>query len=56
MNNCKNCSNAIFNQLWGEYRCDANDRTCTRSELTEGCPYWKEKTNEKRNEKGNTEH
>lgn len=21
MNNCKSCKNAIFNELWGDYKC-----------------------------------
>ena len=43
MINCKNCEHAIFDQLWGEYKCGKYDRTCTRSEVESGCEQWKEK-------------
>lgn len=43
MNGCKNCGNAIFNPVFGDYKCYVKERGCSRGELENGCPEWSEK-------------
>lgn len=47
MNNCRNCEHAIFDEEWGEFKCEVHKRTCTAYETKlGGCNNWKErKTN-----------
>lgn len=35
--NCSSCSNALWDDLWGEYKCKEKQRTCTSSEIAMGC-------------------
>jgi hypothetical protein len=42
-NNCKNCGNAITDRLWGEYKCYVKERTCSPTEVKNGCPDWSKK-------------
>lgn len=46
MNTCKNCEHAIFDQLWGEYKCGLKYRSCSKNERKNGCDSWKEKKND----------
>lgn len=43
MRNCTNCGNAIFDEVWGGYKCHVHTRSCTASEVENGCSYWSEK-------------
>lgn len=37
---CKNCSKALFNELWGEYICSVRKRKATDKELKDGCAWY----------------
>ena len=39
--NCKNCGKAIFDALWGDWKCSVHKRWCRKSELEEGCNDYK---------------
>ena len=41
--NCKNCDDAVFNSIIGEYKCRVKLRFCTRGEMDNGCAFWSEK-------------
>lgn len=41
MPNCTNCSNAIFDTVWGEYKCSIYKRTVYNHEVI-GCKYYNE--------------
>ena len=43
MRNCTNCGNAIFDEVWGGYKCHVHTRSCTVGEVENGCSYWSEK-------------
>lgn len=34
---CKNCNHAIFDDVFGEYKCKKKQRRCTESEMVMGC-------------------
>ena len=40
--NCKTCGNAIFDSVFGEYKCYVKQRSCTPGEVTTGCEDWSE--------------
>lgn len=42
-NNCKNCGNAIRDGIFADYKCYVKERTCTRSEIKNGCSDWSKK-------------
>ena len=39
--NCKTCGKAIFDALWGDWKCSVHKRWCRKSELEEGCDDYK---------------
>ena len=39
--NCKACGKAIFDALWGDWKCSVHKRWCRKSELEEGCNDYK---------------
>lgn len=39
--NCKSCGKAIFDALWGDWKCSVHKRWCRKSELEEGCNDYK---------------
>ena len=41
--NCSNCEHAKYDDIWGEYKCTEYHHRCSKAELDEGCPSWKEK-------------
>lgn len=41
MNNCETCANALFDPLWGEYRCSVTKRKATDEEVKNGCNQYK---------------
>jgi len=38
---CKTCGNAIFDALWGDWKCSVHKRLCRKTELDEGCDKYK---------------
>lgn len=40
MNNCKNCANALYDELWGDYKCSLDG--LFRYGLPKECPDHKE--------------
>lgn len=38
---CKNCGKAIFDALWGDWKCSVHKRWCRKSELEKGCDDYK---------------
>lgn len=41
MKNCKNCKNAIFVELWGEYKCKVRNVTVYKPDDISDCTYHK---------------
>ena len=39
---CETCSKALFDPLWGEYRCSVTKRKAKDEELKYGCAEYKE--------------
>lgn len=39
--NCKSCGKAIFDALWGDWKCSVHKRWCRKSGLEEGCNDYK---------------
>lgn len=39
--NCKTCGKAIFDALWGDWKCSVHKRWCRKSELEKGCDEYK---------------
>lgn len=52
MVDCKNCKHAIFDELWGEYKCKIKERYIyyTRVEAID-CAHYEKKPVEKKEEK-----
>lgn len=44
MGNCETCLNAIFNELWGEYKCKVYQHTVYFPEELTGCKDYKKGT------------
>lgn len=42
--NCKTCKHAIFDPLWGDYKCSEKQRCVTVFELHKGCKEYVEGT------------
>lgn len=41
MENCKTCKNAIFDEIWGDYKCKVNHLVIYNAQDVEGCVYYK---------------
>lgn len=41
MNTCKTCANAIFDELWGEYKCSIKGRRIYEPENETDCVIYK---------------
>ena len=39
--NCSNCGYALFDEVFGEYKCKRFQKTCNESELAMGCDFYK---------------
>lgn len=42
MGNCKTCANALFNQLWGDWKCKISGLYCYDPSKNEGCEDYKQ--------------
>ena len=43
MSNCTNCGNAIFDEIWGDYKCSVYKRAVSTNEHV-GCKQYQEGT------------
>lgn len=41
MAKCGTCANAIFDALWGEYKCSVRERVIFAHEVYKDCEYYK---------------
>ena len=41
MNSCRNCENAVFDQVFGEYKCSVSKTRIYYPDLHFNCPDWK---------------
>ena len=49
MNSCKNCTNAIFDEVWGEYKCKVHEHRIRDVDKYLDCP--KHESNKKEENK-----
>ena len=49
--NCTTCKHSIFEELFGEYKCKKNLRTCTESEVIMGCNQYEKPGSNRNDEK-----
>lgn len=48
MNSCKNCANAIFDEVWGEYKCKVYERYIRNCKKHVDCENHEPKKEEKK--------
>lgn len=54
MNDCRNCDNAIFDEVFGERKCKVYEHRIYDIDKYVDCEHHKEKQEEKKNENCNT--
>lgn len=43
MKDCKNCEWAIFDPVWGEYKCEQHQKYIHHTEIAEDCALYEDK-------------